>query len=665
MDELVFSREGKPQTITLKRGGRELTFRKAPDAFAVRLEHGRAANTAALEAALGQPAAEIRHFDSVIPERLEVFRITDEAELETTMEELRQAPNADVVTHVYTVDATPGGEIIPTGTMTIQFKPGVTKTQQEDILAEFGLAVVADLDFLTNGYTVKLTHASTENPLKIAAKLQQRAEIELAEPDLSVSASFEYRPADTLYQAQWHLENRGDLLGLKAGADVKAEAAWELTRGARSITICIIDDGFDLGHPDFTAPDKLVAPRDFGQNDLNPNPALKGENHGTACAGVALAEENGQGVVGLAPRCALMPIRMANVNISDNSIVDYFQYAIDHEADVISCSWSARPWDFPLSAKMSGIIHKAATAGRQGKGIVILFAAGNQARPLNGVKDGQISYQGFALHPDVLAVGASNSLDRRASYSNYGPELTLCAPSSGSPGRTVVTTDRRGAAGYMLGDYTDSFGGTSSATPLAAGLAALILSVNPELTAAEVRQIMLDTADKIDPEHGQYVNGHSPWYGYGRINAYQAVRRAQDTIERARPTEGSPSQAGLHLKITNIELALVEPSSPDVTRLLAAKTSFEMSGGNAATITANQYEYRTEVRLINLASGKTDLVATIAEALEPQTFHYVSRSQFALPEIGRYELRSRVVLPLPSGEIMAELPSSTILTINP
>jgi hypothetical protein len=228
-----------------------------------------------------------------------------------------------------------------------------------------------------------------------------------------------------------------------------------------------------------------------------------------------------------------MPVRTSGW-LSDQSIVDLFQYAIDNHADVISCSWSAAALNFPLSAKINGIIHKAATQGRfNGKGCVILFAAGNGNSPLDGEKDGRIYHQGFALHPDVIAVGASNSRDERSSYSNYGPELTLCASSNGYPGRGIVTTDRSGTKGYSSGDYTSDFGGTSSSTPLAAGLAALILSINSDLTSAEVKRIMMETADKIDQENGQYVDGHSPWYGHGRINAHRAVALvAGDTKER-------------------------------------------------------------------------------------------------------------------------------------
>lgn len=509
--------------IKLKRGGVEVTFKKVPDYFAIRLRQGKASDEMALEASCSRPKTELKHVDRVDVEKMDIFAVKESAKLEETMDELRKAPASDVITHMYALDETPGGGVIPTGTMTIQFKPEVEEKEREKILAEFGLEVLEDLDFLPHGYTVRLTEASKENPLKIAAKLQQRKEIKTAEPDLTFQISLKHVPADTLYREQWHLKNRGDKIGLVGGADVKAEEAWDYERGSREITVCIMDDGFDLGHPDFDAPGKIVAPRDFGQDDFGPNPAFEDDNHGTACAGVAVAEENGKGVVGLAPGCAFMPVRTSGW-ISDNSIKDLFQYAIDHHADVISCSWGVKQWFFPLSTKMERIIHKAATQGRRNKkGCVILFAAGNDNLPLSGSDDHRISHQGFALHSDVIAVAASNSQDKRSGYSNYGPQLAICAPSSGSPGRSVVTTDRRGVKGYSSGDYTFDFGGTSSATPLAAGLAALILSVNPELTSKDVKDIMMDTADKIDAENGQYVDDHSVWYGHGRINAHEAL----------------------------------------------------------------------------------------------------------------------------------------------
>ena len=432
MDEVTVKRKKRrgdeSQSITLKRGGREITLKKAPNAFAVRLKRGMATSESALKSSLGQPKTPVTHVKSDVHERLDVFRLEAAEHLEETMDELRNAPAADFITHLYTIGDAAGAEVIPTGTMTIQFKPDTAKLRREEILKAHGLEVIKEIDFLPNGLLVRLTSASTENPLKIAAELQQREEIIVAEPDLRVPVSFKYVPTDTLYREQWHLKNRGDKVGLKAGADVKAEEAWEITRGTRNVRICIIDDGFDIDHPDFSARDKIVAPRDFGQNDQDPRPVSAADNHGTACAGVALAEENGTGVVGLAPGCALMPVRFDS--ISDQAIENYFRWAMDHGADVISCSWGAAPPNYPLSARQWGIIHKAATDGRQGKGCVILFAAGNESAPLNGGG----YYNGFALHPDVIAVAASNSRDEHSTIAIPVEKSLSVPPLVAAPG---------------------------------------------------------------------------------------------------------------------------------------------------------------------------------------------------------------------------------------
>jgi len=508
--------------LKLKRGDGEISLDKIPDYFAIRLKQGRASDAKTLRSHCGKTAANCEHVDASETANMDIFSVADESELEPTMKQLRSAPGSDVVTHMYRLDDDQQAAVIPTGLMTIQFEADFSKEEREALLARYGLEIIEDIDFLPHAYSVKLTADSPMNPVKMAAELQQTSGVLAAEPDLSFRVALQHVPNDSLYQSQWHLNNRGNLVGLKAGADVSAERAWEFTRGSRDIRICVIDDGFDLGHPDLSAAGKIVAPRDFKQNDFDPLPAQASDNHGTACAGVALAEENDGGVVGLAPKCAFMPVKMHGW-LSDQAIVDMFQYVIDEGADVVSCSWSASSWNFPLSIKMKGIIHKAATQGRNGKGCVILFAAGNENRPLKGVHDNRTSHQGFALHPDVIAVAASNSLDLRSSYSNFGPEISVCAPSSGSPGRGVVTTDRRSTAGYSSSDYTHSFGGTSSATPLVAGLAGLILSLDASLTAAQVREIIMQTADEIDEANGNYQDGHSPLYGAGRINAEKAL----------------------------------------------------------------------------------------------------------------------------------------------
>jgi subtilisin family serine protease len=130
-----------------------------------------------------------------------------------------------------------------------------------------------------------------------------------------------------------------------------------------------------------------------------------------------------------------------------------------------------------------------------------------------------------AAYPQTIAVGASTSFDCAAPYGQFGPELDLVAPSSGGDLTAgIVTTDRTGSAGYSGSDYFSGFGGTSAAAPLAAGVAGLVLSRNPGLTEAQVREILEGSADKIEPNLGAYDSlGRSDRFGYGRINAERAL----------------------------------------------------------------------------------------------------------------------------------------------
>jgi hypothetical protein len=152
---------------------------------------------------------------------------------------------------------------------------------------------------------------------------------------------------------------------------------------------------------------------------------------------------------------------------------------------------------------------------------------------------------GNAVHPEVMAVGASTSLNSHALYSNWGKEISVCAPANNFhpldfqkpvPGRGIWTTDNEayGSGFKSRSRYTGRFGGTSASTPLTAGIAALVLSANPSLHAAEVRNILETTSDKIidkGKDHlgvnrSHYINGHSEWFGFGKVNAWRAVEEA-------------------------------------------------------------------------------------------------------------------------------------------
>ncbi len=507
------------------------------------------------------------------------------AQLEAAMSDLRALDEIVYVSHVYEPVVSPESYAYLGNQLTVQFIDPLSFDQIDRIALSVGIIRLQSIAGSGNTHSFKVGPMARQNPLKIANQLKRHPQVLLAEPNIIMAIAPLYRPTDDRYSQQWYLNHRGGR-DLAPGSHVSAEKAWDITRGSRSITIAIADDAFDLSHPDLQGAGKIVAPRDFKNSDGLPTPASnQNENHGTAVAGVALAEETGQGIVGIAPGCSLMPLQTTGY-LDDVSIENLFDWAIEQEADVISCSWSPASNYFALSRRISQAIKKAATQGRNGKGCVVLFSAGNANRPVDGqveemgwpknVLRGLTKWlSGFAVHPDVITVSACTSLNRKSAYSNWGRDVSVAAPSNNAPpsmslstgrfdtgplvkvalpGRVVLTSDRTGDQGYTDNDYT-GFGGTSSACPLVAGVVGLMLSVNPDLTAREVKQILQRTADKIidkqpDPQlnqkYGTYNSrGHSLWFGYGKVNAFNAVKAAQ-----AQGVSGSSSNRTLKATVS-------------------------------------------------------------------------------------------------------------------
>jgi subtilisin family serine protease len=342
--------------------------------------------------------------------------------------------------------------------------------------------------------------------------------------------------------AQWHLVNRGTG-GAKRDEDVDAREAWRITRGKRTVVVAVLDDGVDVDHPNLRSriwknPDRSAADRagrDFFLPDddpghFDPRPKLfrypfdqmaGNDIHGTPCAGVIAAAGKNGGAVGIAPGCRVLPVKVFHADelAADERVADAIRYAARHAA-VLSCSWSSG-----YSSDLHQALEDVATAGRGGLGTPVFCAAGNE-------EGAPVGYP--ARDANAIAVGASTDQGTIAGYSNVGPEIAFVAPSSGGT-RRIFTTDvsfaNRGfntgtaAAGGTDGLHTNAFGGTSSATPLAAGIAALALSARPELTVGQVRAVMTSTCDRIGS--GYDANGRSRQYGYGRLNAGKAVAAAK------------------------------------------------------------------------------------------------------------------------------------------
>ncbi|MDB9375286.1 S8 family serine peptidase [Nodularia sphaerocarpa] len=561
-----FANTGVPASslgMILQRGGEELILEKVLDRFTVR------PTTEFTSQQLSQVLWGF--WQRSIPQAdLELFAVVSE-ELESAMSQARAAENVAFAGHVYTIKDDPGTLVYLSDQVTVQFASGVDSATIEAIASRFGLVKQKPVQGLAHTFVFLVSKQARENPLKITNQLQKLSEVLVAEPNILVNSESHYRPRDTLYPQQWYLDHKGGNQ-LLAGSHISVEQAWDITRGVRSVVVAVVDDSFDLNHPDFQGRGKIVAPRDLRKNGFLPIPGERETSHGTACAGLAIAEENGTGIVGVAPGCALMPIRSTGF-LDDQSIEDMFNHAVEQGASVISCSWGASAVYFPLSLRQRAAISRAVTTGRNGKGCVVLFAAGNANRPINGtvfernwpgnLLQGNTNWlSGFPVHPDVIAVAASTSLNKKAAYSNWGTNIALCAPSNNAPpglsfegrgfmntqpaiastllGRGILTTDQVGTAGFDPGDFTTNFGGTSSAAPLVAGVAALVLSANPNLTSQQVKFILEESADKIvdadpDPQLGMRQgtydsNGHSQWFGYGKVNAAKAVLAAQKLL---------------------------------------------------------------------------------------------------------------------------------------
>ncbi|NRB47661.1 MAG: S8 family serine peptidase [Saprospiraceae bacterium] len=511
--------------LTIKNGNGELTLKKSKTLVGLKTKEDK----------------DQEFVDKHIFKNLAGFEVVTlnqgEKNLDDALDEVRGKDEVELGTHVYFTEGS-DRPLVPTGEIYITFEEGVDESEQKIVLEEYALDLVERRD--STQIIAKVT-ANSPNPIKVANFLQAISLVKMAEPDLDTMLD-EYAfsaPHDDLVDHQWHLQNNGFVADvdyrLRKGADAKIVDAWRRLGGTGSnqITIAVIDNGFDLTHPDLKG--KVTKPFDLWNQSSRLLQGDKRFTHGTPCASVALAASNGQGMVGAAPQARFMPI--SGTSFSARSTEQMFDYCIDKGADIISCSWGTTDPNFRLNRIKEEAIAKAARKGRKGKGSVILFAVGND----------DLDFVNFyAAHPDVIAVAASTSQDTYASYSNRGREVSICAPSNGDwpilaarawwdegldweNGNYKYWRD-----GRSRGKHYKHFGGTSSSTPLVAGICALILSANPDLTAKEVKDILQKTADKIGSP-SEYRNGHSVKYGYGRVNAGRAVAEALRRKETAAP----------------------------------------------------------------------------------------------------------------------------------
>ncbi len=393
-----------------------------------------------------------------------------------------------------------------TTNMTIRVAKDTPLINVASVLRSYGATIVENVT--DDIYIISL--GKIEQQLPLIQELQSEGLIKWGQPDFIATIQ---HTNDPYYNLQFQMNNTGAVINgsaTTADIDLDAPEAWGITKGSSSIKVSVVDDGLEA-HEDLPTIIGGYTPLNNGNGTPNSDGA-----HGVSCAGIiAATHDNNIGVRGVAPNVQLQTVNIFAGNESINDLAASFTWSVNNGADVISNSWGFPNLcqDNPYPA-LTDAINDAAVNGRNGKGCVIIFAAGNDYGTC-------VSYPGRLA--SVVAVGAIGADGAPADYTNSGSTLDVVAPSSDAANATwgVVTTDREGSAGYATGNYTGTFGGTSAACPAVAGVAALVLSVNSDLTGPQVHDLLEQTSDDMGS------NGFDNTYGHGRVNAYEAVVAAQ------------------------------------------------------------------------------------------------------------------------------------------
>lgn len=424
-------------------------------------------------------------------------------------------------------------------------------------------------------------------------------------------------PNDPYFPQQWHLENRNDQ-GEPAGLDLNVRAAWPWTMGENTL-IAVADCGADLGHPDLRLSAQGGPHFNFFTQFENGAPYGTHADHGTAVAGLALAQAgNRVGVCGVAPKARLASwvVLSANTDLSDEVYMDMYQYR-SNAVSVQNHSWGyTNLSQIPLSLLERTGLSNAVLRGRDGKGVILVRAGGNDRGNARDMNDEELSNDPF-----FIAVGAAREDGRVASYSQRGACVLVAAPGGdgGAELRTLVTTDRRGADGYNTettapgsADYTlgeTGFEGTSAAAPLIAGTCALILSANPSLHYRDVQQILALSARHLNlGDPNLRTNGAglrvSHDLGFGVPDAGEAVRLARLWKSRPERTEWKGSST----EVRDI------PERPPL-RLSATWTGFDASLAtpNAMASLGPQAPASGPVPMVYIGRADTDLSVDLTD----------------------------------------------------
>jgi hypothetical protein len=353
------------------------------------------------------------------------------------------------------------------GRVLVKFRAQADKGRIDNLISQMGASIEGQIPAVG----IHILHLGSEGAEEAVAKaFANRPEVEFAEPDGLVEP--DRIPNDPDFPSQWHLTQIG------------GPTAWDSITGNTSVIIAILDTGVDSTHPDLTA--KIVPGWNVWDGNSNTSDVY---GHGTAVAGTAAASaDNLDGVASVAWNSRIMPIRISDTNgtASYSTAASGLTWAADHGARVANLSYSMTDNSTVTSAAKYF----------QGKGGVVTMSAGNYS-----------TFDSTSDNPYVLTVSATNGYDSLSSYSNTGNNIDVSAP-----GDSILTTTNGGGYGW--------WSGTSFSAPITAGVAALVMSANPNLSGSQVQDIIKKSADDLGP------SGWDSTYGWGRVDAASAVAMA-------------------------------------------------------------------------------------------------------------------------------------------
>jgi subtilisin family serine protease len=344
-----------------------------------------------------------------------------------------------------------------------------------------------------------------EQTLNIANKIYENENVIFSHPNFKIK--IKKRTRDPLYKKSWHLNNNNN------NTHIDIENAFKFTKGANA-KIGVCDDGIDKYHEDLIGNIALALSSDMKHssiiNYLKP--------HGTQVSGVMSAKENDKGSVGVSPQSKLYFIEYG----TSNSGVDYinineiFNYLDSLGVSVIVNSWGT----YNATDYFYSFIRRLAIKGRKGKGLIIIFASGNDGYDY----DKDISLVDESESDFVLSVSATNEKGELSDFSNYGKSIDISAP-GGNANKDIgiITT-------AIFSRYISMLG-TSASAPIVGGLVALALDINPDLTRNELLNILDKSSLKIGDT--PYINGKNKKFGYGLINAGNLVKESILSYEKS------------------------------------------------------------------------------------------------------------------------------------